>query len=65
MTEIVIHLGINPVSGGRPLNDIRMIGIMNLYVELEDISLFILFELVKFVICIRRNKGEIIITYIV
>jgi hypothetical protein len=27
--EIVIHLGMNPVRGGRPLKDISMAGISN------------------------------------
>jgi hypothetical protein len=65
ITEIVIHLGINPVRGGRPLNDIRIIGIMNLYIGWDDMSLFMLFELVILDMCINKNKGEMIIEYII
>lgn len=61
---IVIHLGINPERGGKPLNDNNRIGIDILWIGEWVIILFNLFELVMFLICIIRNIGQIIIVYI-
>jgi len=62
---IVIHFGINPESGGRPLRDRRRIGIEILNIDECDIILFSLLEFVIFLICIIRNIGQMIIVYIV
>lgn len=61
---IAIHFGINPVSGGIPLKDSRIIGIINCDMGEMLISLFRFLVFVRFFTYIMINKGVIIIEYI-
>ncbi len=62
--EIVIHLGMNPVRGGRPLKDINMAGMSN---WCEGVIEKILFIWLLFTIDVLLNNmkiGVIITEYI-
>jgi len=57
---IVIHFGINPVSGGNPLKDSRRRGIINWYGFENEIILLALFLLVLFLMWRMMKIGQII-----
>lgn len=61
--EIVIHFGINPVSGGIPLSDRRIRGMVNWYMGELLINLFDKFLFTMFFMYIIINIGLMIAEY--
>ena len=61
---MVIHLGINPISGGRPPNDNIIIRTFIINTGFCLINIEIEREL-RFIICRYKNRGVEIIIYVV